>query len=524
MVLTAAQVTAFFTGADQMALPAATFAQLALEGITSPDDLTGFDKDTMKTVADNLRNPGGRIPNPDPNAPPGSTIARPPFVFGAKSNKRLLEACDLIRFYETIGRPLTAANILYNPIIRNFAQQWKALKERKDNDPPEVPKVSKALPIIKWTEAFVDYCNRKIGSMTIPLSYVIRENVPVPGPVPALAADLPHSRDHGSVEADLIARASHAHPLFRDDNAEVYFDLEKALRSTSYLASIKPFQRGRNGRDAFIAVCNQYAGEYKWQAELQKQEEIVHNRVWKGQGNYTLDRFVAQHRNAFIMMQECAVHVPYQLPNQFTRVTHLLDNIQCDYAPLQAAMALVRNDRGPTGKMNNFEDTASFIIPHDPVSKKRPNKRDHSNISSSEAKDNSSKNSEISISSASVKPSTGKTGVEFRFYKKREYKELTAEQKSELWKWQQSNKKVKSPGEDKAKTKTKSNTNIASAVAKELERQKEAEKTEMEVEENFQRYIMSIIANTKKSTTSGNDNSSDVPKVTINSILKRAKR
>ena len=173
--------------------------------------------------------------------------------------------------------------------------------------------------------------------------------------------------------------------------------------------------------------------------------------------------------------------------------------------------------------MNNFEDTASFIIPHDPDSKKRPNKRDHSNISSSDANGNSAKNTEINISSASVKPSTGKTGVKFRFYKKKEYKELTAEQKPELWKWQQSNKKAKSPGEDKEKTKSKSNTDIASGVAKELERQKEVEKTEMEVEKNFQQYIMSIVANTKNSKTSGNDNSSDVPKVTINSILKRAK-
>ena len=40
-------------------------------------------------------------------------------------------------------------------------------------DAPEVPKITKALPIIKWTEAFQDYLNRCIGIHTIPLSYVI---------------------------------------------------------------------------------------------------------------------------------------------------------------------------------------------------------------------------------------------------------------------------------------------------------------------------------------------------------------
>ena len=41
----------------------------------------------MKQVADNLRNSGGSVPNPDVGAPLGSAIARPPLVFGAKSQK-----------------------------------------------------------------------------------------------------------------------------------------------------------------------------------------------------------------------------------------------------------------------------------------------------------------------------------------------------------------------------------------------------------------------------------------------------
>ena len=104
MVLTAAQIQSFFEDADQMAIPHATVIQLQSEGIDSPDDLRDFDKDSLKEVAENLRKPTDRIPNPDPNAAPGSTIPRPAYVFGAKSQKHLNEACDLVRFYETIGR------------------------------------------------------------------------------------------------------------------------------------------------------------------------------------------------------------------------------------------------------------------------------------------------------------------------------------------------------------------------------------------------------------------------------------
>ena len=48
-------------------------------------------------------------------------------------------------------------------------------------------------------------------------------------------------------------------------------------------------------------------------------------------------------------MTQCAEHVTYQLPNEYTRVTFLLDTIETD-AALQAAMALCRKDTGPNTK------------------------------------------------------------------------------------------------------------------------------------------------------------------------------
>ena len=57
--------------------------------------------------------------------------------------------------------------------MRNFEIQWKALKERKDEDDPEVPQITKALPIIKWTEAFQDCLNQAIGAKMIPLAHAI---------------------------------------------------------------------------------------------------------------------------------------------------------------------------------------------------------------------------------------------------------------------------------------------------------------------------------------------------------------
>ena len=170
-----------------MGITHATMVQMQQEGIQLVTDLADFEKQSLQQLPVNLRKPGGRVADPDPNAALGATITMPAFTYGAKSQKRLTVACDLSRVYQTVGRDLTAANIQWNQVIRNFEIQWKVLKDRKDEDDPDVPKIAKALPIIKWTEAFQDFLNRVIGARMIPLAYGIQIDPQVPGPAPTLA-------------------------------------------------------------------------------------------------------------------------------------------------------------------------------------------------------------------------------------------------------------------------------------------------------------------------------------------------
>ena len=57
--------------------------------------------------------------------------------------------------------------------MQNFKIHWKALKDKKDKCEPEIPKIMKALLVIKWKEAFKDYLWRCIGVHYIPLVYII---------------------------------------------------------------------------------------------------------------------------------------------------------------------------------------------------------------------------------------------------------------------------------------------------------------------------------------------------------------
>ena len=74
MVLTQLQTTAFFESPDQLGIPHETMVQIQQEGIQAVADLADFEKQELQQLADNLRKPGGRIPDPNPNAAPGATI------------------------------------------------------------------------------------------------------------------------------------------------------------------------------------------------------------------------------------------------------------------------------------------------------------------------------------------------------------------------------------------------------------------------------------------------------------------
>ena len=168
MPLSNAQTTTFFTHASQMAIPAATVVALNNEGINTVDDLEQILPEDIERISKIFRSQD------------------PVVVFGVTSQKRLTNACHMVRYYNAVDRPLTAQNMKWNPTGRNFELQWKALNQVKDEDDPDVPKISKSLPIMKWKDAFVDMLGRVVGIRDISLLYLIRQDIIVPAPAPPL--------------------------------------------------------------------------------------------------------------------------------------------------------------------------------------------------------------------------------------------------------------------------------------------------------------------------------------------------
>eukprot|EP00957_Ditylum_brightwellii_P054997 4168818-Ditylum_brightwellii.AAC.1 len=81
-----------------------TLVQLWKEGIKEVKDMAEFSKDILKKVAENLKRLGGRMKNINREANQShATVPQTPYLFGARTQKRRLEASEMTRYYNTVA-------------------------------------------------------------------------------------------------------------------------------------------------------------------------------------------------------------------------------------------------------------------------------------------------------------------------------------------------------------------------------------------------------------------------------------
>ena len=121
MVFTQAETNTFFTGATQLAIPVATLAGLVLEGINEVEDLEEFEDDDFDTIMTNLRKPTGTMPDPNHQGRGAAPLVPIlPYVFGAKSLKRIKIASLAVRYYNATSRDIDATNMHYTNYLKSF--------------------------------------------------------------------------------------------------------------------------------------------------------------------------------------------------------------------------------------------------------------------------------------------------------------------------------------------------------------------------------------------------------------------
>ena len=164
MVLTALQTTAFFENASQMGLSNRTrTGSLQVEGIVDVADMAEWEDDDWDCWYENAKKPP-KIQDPAAGAAVGDLINQVPFPVPVKSLKRLKLTSRLIRYYNATDRPLTAGNVKWLNVGRNFEIQRKALDKKAKEDTPSPPKMTQKMKIPKWNDNFRTFLSNRFGS------------------------------------------------------------------------------------------------------------------------------------------------------------------------------------------------------------------------------------------------------------------------------------------------------------------------------------------------------------------------
>ena len=407
------------------------------EGLTTLDDFASFNEEGIKILCASVRKPGGLIPDPNAPAaggrgrgadPPPPMIANPGFKIPAICESRMKDAAFTAKIYSMIGRVITRDSLSATRI-----HEYKILRDLLKNhkDPDKLPVLSKTYTVTKALDALPSYLREKTGCRGVALSYIIRQD-PTPPAIPAQAVGSATSDDYNSIMEELIDFCPHNGPEFDEDNAAVLSIIKEMTKDTSYMSSITPHVRSRNGRAAYFALSQHNMGNTRFQKMVDDAEDMVTQRVWNGKNSrYSLKLHIAKHRDAFNDMVQSSQHITYSLPDGRTRVTRLLNSITSnDTAVVSAKTQILAS---PTLE-HNFESAAEFLLKCCTKKMTQNEKigQGHRISAIKTGKRKRGNNCE-----------KGSTGVSLRYHTKEEYAKLNNEQKKELKEWRASQQQVK---------------------------------------------------------------------------------
>ena len=333
--------------------PAARRVAIQNEGLSVIEDLLEFDDDGIKVLCNSVRKPGGLVVDPnDPNR----LVVNPGFNIPAISEKRLKWAAYGAKIYRLIGRPLSY-DALNRDRLKAFERHLILVDEHED--PEKLPVVSKTFGIIKAMDLLPSHLRNRLGSSKVPLSYVIRDDVQPPTLQPLQNNDCVGAT-YTSLTDELIAHIPHAGSEYIEDSAKVFQIIQDMVQGTSFESSIKSFQQARDGRGAYLALCQHNLGSPKWDRVIDDAESYVMRREWNGKNIiFTLRSYVAKHREAHNEMLWASQFIEYEVPNEHTRVGQLIKSITSrDPSIVSTIIHIQGNDT----QRNNFEEAADFLL------------------------------------------------------------------------------------------------------------------------------------------------------------------
>ena len=377
------------------------------QGMDTLAEIQLLSDDEVESLCRVIRRPGGTIPGPNPDDAP---VNNPGTPVNLRAENHLKLLAFFLRHQDRVGRTTNVASITLETIralreLRDFELTYKA-----PDDPPSIN--AKDWP--KTMESIQEYLRSYLGERKISLAYVVRpdENVPADNPVGG----------YSTVQDAMIARARHhttaadgtitPDPVYVANREKVYEIIAKMTRDHSCWTYVKPAQKTRDGRMAFMGLYQHFLGPNDVDNMATMAEDKLKSTVYNGeQRRCDFAKYINVHKSQHSIMEGLVEH-GYTGIDPRSKVRYLLDGIKTD--KFDSVKTRIMSD---ATLRNDFD---SCVTLYQDFIKQTTKSRTTPTVGISELK----------ISAFGSKRKS--EAVEDRYYTKAEYDALSADNKKEL--------------------------------------------------------------------------------------------
>jgi hypothetical protein len=330
-----------------------------VQQINSTTELGYLNDEDVVNLCKTIRRPGGHLPNPAYVAG-GADLAMIPYLGimvlqRAETNLQL--ALYTVRHYANISRTVNIPGM--NPTSIRRLRELKINESARGGDPLTLPKIDlKNWP--KTMDAMQDHFrSTMLGETKAPLAYVIRNDAAVPD-----EADDP-STNYATPEEEMIRRIPHADaagtklPTYQHNRTKVWQAQSEMTRDEKCWTYVKPFQRTRDGRGAYLVLHTHYLGANHVNNMASEAESRLAKAMYHGKKRrYNFESYISALNEQFQILNRLQRY-GYSGIDEASKVCRLNAGIKTDKlndpkAQIMASRALQDNFEDVVGLYQDF--------------------------------------------------------------------------------------------------------------------------------------------------------------------------
>ena len=398
------------------------------QGLNSLGELRMLTDDDCNNICKIIKRPGGTIQNAN-----GDNVANPGHSVSLVAEKNLKLAVFYLKHKERCSEPVIFADVTLAS-VRNLKSLYDLEQAYKAPDDPDPSAIINPRDWTKTFDALEEHLESVLGVNGVPLNYIVRPDTePKAEPADGWTSErekMIARAPHFTLDAHGNATANHTNE-YQSDNLEVWNILSKLTRNSGDCWTyVKVGQPRKDGRAAFRALYEHYLGAHNVENQANYHENRLRTNQYHGEKRrHNFHKYATETLDSIQSLNNLKPF-GYSGVDARSAVRYLIDGVK-DTSLDSTKNAILASDTlrsDFTACVNLFKD---FIAQRKTTDKQSLNVSDVASQNKDKNKDkgkNDKKNG---------RANKGRTGVEFRYYKQSEYKNLSNDQKEELKQWRE---------------------------------------------------------------------------------------